>query len=174
MQDFEALDAQIRKSVTEVHVRCSRLDRVKMPYLPLRLPKIHRATARYGGPTGPVYKRWHTWGADLYGAYDTREAVKPELLWSEAGPVDMRCNATMLSAWHLRGRYLPKPLTLGDRVFLFGSIALLVILGAVLLVPAGRSPAGTIRSFIERFHAARQPAKASRSPRSAALQLQRA
>lgn len=40
VQDYEALDAQIRRSVTEVYIGCRRADRIKIPYLPIRLPKM--------------------------------------------------------------------------------------------------------------------------------------
>lgn len=56
VQDYEALDSQIRRSVTELYVSCSRLDRIKLPGLPITLPRIHRAKATYKGPAGAVYK----------------------------------------------------------------------------------------------------------------------
>lgn len=107
VQDYEALDAQIRRAVTEIYVKCSRLDRIKVPFLPIHLPRAHLATARYQSATGPVVRRWLSRGDDLFKAYDTREAVRPELLYTEAGPVDMRSLTTLLSPWHLVGRYLP-------------------------------------------------------------------
>ena len=109
VQDFEALDAQIRRSVTELHLKCSRLDRIKVPFLPIRFPRVHVATARYGGPSGPMVQRWYTRGTELFKAYDTREAVRPEVLWTEAGPVDIRAVSSLLSAWHVRGRYMGPP-----------------------------------------------------------------
>lgn len=107
VQDYEALDAQIRRSVTEIYVKCARLDRIKFPFLPLKLPRMHVATARYQSATGPMVKRWFSRGNDLFKAYDTREAVRPEVLYTETGPVDMRAITTLLSPWHLKGRYLP-------------------------------------------------------------------
>ena len=41
VQDYESLDAQIRRAVTEMYVHCSRLDRVKVPFLPIKMPRIH-------------------------------------------------------------------------------------------------------------------------------------
>lgn len=109
VQDFEALDSQIRRSVTEVHVKCSRTDRIKLPFIPVTAPKFHIATARYQSPSGSIFKRWTARGDDYYDAYNTREAVKQEITYTEAGPIDARAPFTMLSAWHLRGRYLPDP-----------------------------------------------------------------
>ncbi|MEK6805322.1 MAG: zonular occludens toxin domain-containing protein [Pseudomonadota bacterium] len=112
VQDYESMDAQIRRSVTELFVSCSRLDRVKIPYLPIRMPRIHMATARYKSEHGPKYKTWQTRGTDLFKAYDTRESVRPETLETENGPQDMRAVYSMLSAWHNHGRYRPAPLPL--------------------------------------------------------------
>lgn len=110
VQDYEALDAQIRRSVTEIFVKCSRLDRIKVPFLPLKMPRVHIATARYQTATGPLVKRWYTRGNDLFKAYDTREAVRPEVTWTDSGPQDARAVATLLSAWHVHGRYKkPRP-----------------------------------------------------------------
>jgi len=107
IQDFEALDAQIRRSVTEIFIKCVRLDRVKVPYLPIKLPRILVGKGLYGGPQGMPYKSWMARGDDYFKAYDTREAIRPETLWTEAGPIDIRAMSTMLPAWHLVGRYLP-------------------------------------------------------------------
>lgn len=113
IQDFESLDAQIRRSVTEVFVKCIRMDRVKIPYLPIKLPRLHMAKGLYGGPTGMPFKTWWARGNDYFKAYDTREAIRPETLWTEAGPLDVRAIATILPAWYLVGRYLPPRPTLG-------------------------------------------------------------
>lgn len=108
IQDLESLDAQIRRSIMECYVECRRLDRVKVPYLPVTLPKIFKATAYYGGPGGFKHKTWYSEdGSDKW--YFTGEAIRPENLYTDDGPVDMRATFTMLSAWHLAGRYLPKP-----------------------------------------------------------------
>jgi len=106
VQDFEALDAQIRRSITEIFVKCQRMDRVKIPYLPIRLPKYYVGTGKYGGPDGLKFKTWHASGEEYFPAYDTREAIRDEFLYTPDGEkVDMRCQYSMLSAWHLRGRY---------------------------------------------------------------------
>ncbi len=108
VQDYEALDAQIRRSITEIYVRCFRLDRIKVPYLPIKLPKSFVASGLYGGPNGMRYKRWLALGSEYFKAYRTREAVRMQSMYDDTGKeVDMRAPYSMLSAWHLRGRYLP-------------------------------------------------------------------
>lgn len=111
VQDFEALDAQIRRSITEIYIYCMRLDRIKVPGLPIRLPRIHRGKGLYGGPQGEKFKTWTARGDDYFKAYDTRESVRSEELWTADGKtIDMRGPSSRLSAWHLRGRYLsPRP-----------------------------------------------------------------
>lgn len=159
VQDWESLDAQIRRSVCEVYVSCSRLDRIKLPLLPVSLPRIHMATARYQGPTGPKIRRWFTRGTDLFKAYDTRESIKPEVLWTDSGAVDIRANATLLSAWHLRGRYLPPRLTFADRIAVLGGMVFLLTIGALLMASQGRSPWEASRAAWMRFQASRQPSQ---------------
>lgn len=108
IQDIESLDAQIRRSILEVWVNCKRSDRIKLPYLPIKLPKYHIGTGRYGcKEDSPIFKRWIAKGDDYHAAYDTREAVKAEVMWTDSGPIDARAPYTLLSAWHLVGRYLP-------------------------------------------------------------------
>ncbi len=130
VQDYESMDKQIRQSITEAYVSCARLDRIKVPYLPLRLPRMHCATARYMGKTGPVMKRWFTRGDSLFKAYNTREAIKPEDMMTETGEiVDMRANYTMLSGWHVKGRYLVerKPRQLLEYWILIAIMPLLIL-----------------------------------------------
>lgn len=157
VQDWESLDAQIRRSVCEVYVSCSRLDRIKVPFLPVKLPRMHMATARYQGPGGPKIRRWFTRGTELFKAYDTREAVKPEVLWTDAGPVDVRAVQSRLSAWHVRGRYLPPRLGLVEIVSVVVGMVFLLTVGAFLSACLGRSPWQAAAAAWERFLAGRQP-----------------
>jgi len=146
VQDYESMDAQIRKSVTEAYVSCSRLDRIKIPFLPIRLPRVHLATARYLGRQGPVMRRWFTRGTDIFKAYNTEESVTQELLWTEDGPVDMRGNATMLSPWLVAGRYMPPkptPMQILERSFYLLLLTMVrVTVLPVLLLAAGGSRRG--------------------------------
>ena len=142
IQDFESLDAQVRRSITEIYVDCSRLDRVKIPYLPIRLPRIHRATAYYKSPLGQVYKRWHTSGTDLFRAFDTREAITEEVTFTDTGAVDARGTWTGLPARTLFGRYSPPPL---GRALLIGAafkLAALHVWWTAFQAPASRRGVG--------------------------------
>jgi len=157
VQDWESLDAQIRRSVTECYVSCSRLDRIKVPFLPIKLPRMHMATARYQGPNGPKMNRWFTRGTDLFKAYDTEESIKPEVIYTEEGPVDARAPVTLLSAWHLRGRYLPPRMTPVEYLSVLIGFAVLGTIGALLEACLGRSPWQACRNAYKRFQIARQP-----------------
>ena len=141
IQDFEALDAQIRRSVTEIFVTCARLDRVKMPFLPIKLPRIYIAKGLYGGPAGMPFKRWAARGDDYFKAYDTREAVKAEVTYTDQGPIDARGSYTMLSAWHLLGRYLP-PKPKASWYLFFAVKWVLLCLFLLCQAPAARRVAG--------------------------------
>jgi len=119
VQNIEAIDAQLRQALCEHLVRVRRLDRFLVPVigrlaglvgLQLRMPQIHVGTVFYGEKPVPVMmvERWWYRGTDLYAGYDTgqvfqsgQELVNGELL-------DMRASYSVLSPWHLEGRY-PKP-----------------------------------------------------------------
>jgi hypothetical protein len=156
VQDFEALDAQIRRSVTELHVKCSRLDRIKLPYLPLKLPRVHAATARYQGPTGAIYKRWFTEGTDLFSAFDTREAIKAETMLTDDGEeVDMRATVSLLSAWHLKGRYVVDGPSVWVRLLWWMQLGFILALASVVSVIAGHRPSVATKPILGRFTAQR-------------------
>lgn len=105
IQDWESLDGQTRRSITEIYTSCSRLDRLKI--FGIGLPKLHVATHRYKGPNGLKVGRDVYWGTDLYAGYDTTEYVRKDENYTENGVIDARGSYTLLSAWHTRGRYLP-------------------------------------------------------------------
>lgn len=117
VQDYEALDSQIRRSVTEIYVTCSRLDRIKLPGIPVTLPRIHRAKALYKGPTGALYKTWHTRGTSTFKAFDTREEVRPNMMEVGDDLIEIKPVYSLLSAWHLKGRYLPQKKPLMERLW---------------------------------------------------------
>jgi len=106
IQHIDGLDKQIRDFFGEHVVTCSRLDRVRIPFIgwvlqllgfKAMLPKMHKATCRYGQGTGAVVT-WRKWfkGADLYEGFDTRQKYDP---------FDSSGVCSMLSPWHVRGRY---------------------------------------------------------------------
>ena len=109
VQHLEVVDKQLRESLCEFHVVCRRLDRLKVPVLGIGLPKVHVARVDYGyGPSAVKSERWVYRARDLYQAYDTRQVFAHDQLYTQSGPVDMRAPYTLLSAWHLKGRYLEK------------------------------------------------------------------
>lgn len=105
IQDIESCDGQILRSLCEHLVVCRRMDRFKL--LGFSLPRVHIANVYYGQGTQNYVERWVYRGGDLYGSYDTVQRFSDGVEYFESGPVDMRAPYTMLSAWHLKGRYLP-------------------------------------------------------------------
>lgn len=105
IQDIESCDAQIVRSLCEHLVICRRMDRFKV--MGISLPKMHIANVYYGRSAEVRVERWTYKGADLYRTYDTRQVFRDGIEYLDQGPVDMRAPYTMLSAWHLKGRYLP-------------------------------------------------------------------
>lgn len=105
IQDIESCDAQIVRSLCEHLVICRRMDRFKV--MGISLPKMHIANVYYGRSAEVRVERWTYKGADLYRTYDTRQVFRDGMEYLDQGPVDMRASYTMLSAWHLKGRYLP-------------------------------------------------------------------
>ena len=58
IQDTRAFDKQIRETFIETVTNCIRLDKMKMPFLPIKMPQIHLGITRYGTlPTAPVCDR---------------------------------------------------------------------------------------------------------------------
>lgn len=116
VQDIEAVDKQLRSALCEHFVRVRRLDRYMVPLLgtvakwcggTMPMPQIHAATVYYGERADPVCKveKWWYRGKELYDAFETgqvfvsgQELVGEQLL-------DMRAAYTMLSPWHVAGRY---------------------------------------------------------------------
>ncbi len=106
-QNISQIDKQVRESLVEYVVRCSRLDRIKIPFVGWLmnlcndrwgyLPRLHVATVRMGAShDGMVADRWYYQGDDLHAAYDTRQIFRDDYPHGAH---------SMLSAWHLKGRY---------------------------------------------------------------------
>src|ERR1700712_3988076 len=104
IQDIESADSQIVRALCEHLVICRRLDRMRFVRIPL--PRVHIANVYYGRNKENFVERWMYKGKDLYSAYDTRQQFRDGVEFMASGPVDMRAPYTMLSAWHLKGRYL--------------------------------------------------------------------
>jgi hypothetical protein len=107
-QNIAQIDKQVREALVEFVVRCSRLDRIKMPGIGWflncfndrwgYLPRMHIATVRMGAShDGMIADRWYYQGDDLHAAYDTRQIFR-----------DNYPNGahSMLSSWHVFGRHL--------------------------------------------------------------------
>jgi hypothetical protein len=106
-QNISQIDKQVRESLVEFVVRCSRLDRIKIPFVGWvlnivnddwgYLPRFHVATVRMGAShDGMIADRWYYQGDDLHAAYDTRQIFRDNY--------DHGAHS-LLSAWHLYGRH---------------------------------------------------------------------
>lgn len=121
IQDIDALDKQIRSSLTEHLVICR--DGTKlfqmipvvgglMQAINKRFPgvlKFHFANVYYGeSQRAPRVERWWYRARDLYPAYQTGQVFKLDQQFINGEFVDMRATYTLLSRWHLEGRYHPR------------------------------------------------------------------
>ncbi|MEB0147540.1 zonular occludens toxin domain-containing protein [Pseudomonas sp. CCC2.2] len=131
IQDIESADSQIVRALCEHLVICRRLDRMRFMRVPL--PRVHIANVYYGRNKENFVERWMYKGKDLYSAYDTRQVFRDGIEFFDSGAVDMRASYTMLSAWHLKGRYLPEQpsqLSIRRRLFVFwGGLIVKPVLG---------------------------------------------
>lgn len=110
IQDIEACDGQIVRALGEHVVICRRMDKYRVPFIKLRLPRFHVASVYYGRPDRANFvERWVYRGSDMFNAYDTRQIFNDGVEFLDSGPVDMRASYSVLSAWHLKGRYLKQP-----------------------------------------------------------------
>lgn len=110
-QHANLIDKQVRESLIEIQGTVRRMDKMQVPFFsglvkyftgrPLHFPRIHYVALRYGfAVDSPVADRWYWRGGDLHQAYNTLQKISPL-----TGQVGM---ASMLSAWDLKGRYMPK------------------------------------------------------------------
>lgn len=110
VQDINMVDAQLRAMLAEHLVVCRRLDRIKIPIIGNiiqffggkgLLPKIHRARVYFGETVNDLcVDTWNYRGVAFYSAYDTKQVFSPLY------PHGVH---SLLSPWHLKGRYLPPP-----------------------------------------------------------------
>lgn len=112
MQNIVQIDKQVRESFVEFVGRCTRFDKVKIPFVGHLLntlfggrigylPKFHMCTFRMGcDAVGMVADRRY-YGSDVEQAYDTRQVFV----------VNYPHGAhSLLSPWHTTGRFMPDPL----------------------------------------------------------------
>lgn len=112
MQNVLQVDKQLREAFIEQTVRHTRFDKVRIPLIGWLLallfgdkagylPKFHLAVARMGtNPQEMVADRATYTGKDIEKCYDTRQVFKLDY---EHG------SHSVLSPWHVEGRYLPQP-----------------------------------------------------------------
>lgn len=131
-QDIESIDAQARRALIEHKVVCKRTDRLSIPFLgPVmrliglkgRLPQVHMGVVRYGKQDySPKVDTWWYRGNKLYNAYNTDQVFTDEeerdlpltgyVLDEKGNRQDKIYDAqvtgvfTVLSPWHLKGRYM--------------------------------------------------------------------
>lgn len=104
------VDAQIRDSLCELSATARRADKLIVPLVgpmwkaafgkPLKLPKAHVVTFRYGFlPNAPKTDVWWFNGGEFHGCYDSLQEITPE------GQQAVSC---FLPAWHVKGRHMSK------------------------------------------------------------------
>lgn len=113
MQGLSQVDKQLRETQVEYHVIVKRMDKWPIPFVtPLckafgfnvRLPKMHVGIIKHGTDLhAMIVDRKFYKAKDLYAAYDT------EQVFLDRDHLDACGLHTVLSPWHVRGRYLPPP-----------------------------------------------------------------
>ncbi|WP_374477517.1 zonular occludens toxin domain-containing protein [Zoogloea sp.] len=73
------IDKQVREAMAEFHVVCRRADRIKIPFLPFRPPRLHIAYVRYGVEQHALLSdRWIYRGNGLFAAYNTEQVFRSD------------------------------------------------------------------------------------------------
>lgn len=127
MQDVESVDKQIRKGLIEHEGVCKRADRLSIPFVGgllralglgflSRPPRLHVCSVKYGiSQHAPVVGRWVYRGLTVQDGYDTNQVFVESTSDKATFP------HSVLSPWHVRGRYLPPPFFDQMRDFLSGA-----------------------------------------------------
>ena len=125
MQGLEQVDKQLRTTQVEYHVIVKRMDKWPIPFVTsfaktfgvnIRFPKMHVGIVKHGCDLhAMIVDRKFYRAKDLYHAYDTRQ------IFLDRTHPDACGLHTVLSPWHTKGRYMPKPPSLLYR-FLCGMI----------------------------------------------------
>ncbi|MDM5062663.1 hypothetical protein OB934_07655 [Aeromonas salmonicida] len=105
VQHIEAIDKQLRESMCEHLVVCSRADRIKFMKM-FKFPQVHLARIYYGdNESAPLVDRVFYRSKELYGAYDTQQVFTDDLEWLGNRAVDMRSLYSVLPPMLTTGRY---------------------------------------------------------------------
>lgn len=118
-QGSNMIDAQIRTSLCDLLGVAKRSDKVGIPFvtwfflhffdMDVKMPKLHVVTFFYGFAKGsPVSHTEIFSGSDIYECYDTIQKINPLCRDPNSDQMFGSGMATMLPAWHLRGRYMGK------------------------------------------------------------------
>lgn len=111
MQGLEQVDKQLRQTQIEYHIAVKRTDRWPIPVitplagmigLDIRFPRMHLGIIKHGVERDSmvVDRKWYK-AADIYKGYDTEQRFLPR-----EHPLSVGLHS-VLSAWHIKGRYLP-------------------------------------------------------------------
>jgi len=125
MQGLEQVDKQLRSTQVEYHVMVKRMDKWPIPFLTplakifginLRFPKMHVGIVKHGCDL-------HAMVVDrkFYKALELRQAYDTEQVFLDRDHPEAVGLHSVLSAWHVKGRYLPAPPGLFWR-FVYGVI----------------------------------------------------
>ncbi|MEN2384179.1 zonular occludens toxin domain-containing protein [Comamonas sp. A7-5] len=130
VQSIDMIDKQVRVGLAEYQVRLIRADKIKLPIVGSflgkrgRLPRLHIANVSLTDVPGVTIDREWFKGEYLHKGYDTLQIFRD---WVR-NPVDERFKGelyggpySMLSAWHLKGRYEAPEARVGLFQRLFGS-----------------------------------------------------
>jgi len=123
-QGLSQIDKQVRETQLEYHIAVKRTDKWPIPLVtsitrmlgfPITFPKVHIGVVKHGmhNDAVTIERKWYR-AKELYAAYDTQQIFLPQ--GSEAA-VGLH---TVLSAWHIKGRYLPPSFLEGLRAWLRG------------------------------------------------------
>lgn len=73
------IDKQVREALVEYHVICRRADRIRIPVIGIKPPRLHIAYVRYGIEQHALLSdRWMYRGNDLFEAYDTEQKFRDD------------------------------------------------------------------------------------------------
>jgi len=113
MQGLEQVDKQLRSTQIEYHISVKRTDRWPIPVitplskmvgLDVRFPRLHLGIIKHGVERDSlvVDRKWYK-AIEIYKGYDTEQRFLPR---DHPDAVGLH---SVLSAWHVKGRYLPNP-----------------------------------------------------------------